>query len=457
MKTMTTRFIASALVVSFLVLPASLSAKERRGAELIVTRLDGSQVSGELIAVKRDSLLLLNNVGRDESIDLADIKTVQIVKKSRAGLLSGIGGAAGAATGVALGLNWMFEEWSNSQAKGALMGGAIFGAIGALSGLVVGSALGLDPRFTVAGEREEVVAGYWDRLRAHSREGRLPDILVSSEKLPEPAPRAGAVSPGASAPSRSRPPRGPRFKLSLSGVFRPGEAATVYRDGSFGFPEEAAPEAGPYPATFSEWSSTGGSAISLGPVSVAYEWADHWAAEIEFFINNSSSSTWAGRMGFTSSVDDKTYRSDFYHRYKTRFTSFLLGLAYRPLSPSINQRHVIEIGAAIGPAWVRGETHPYTISNEFTLPVIQKVAISGRVQAGYDYCIVPALSLGFFAGYRFMETNFSGIVSSGTTEFFEDIVSPPPFGIVRLTEVALPSLPVNGSGAFFGLRLGVRI
>ncbi len=457
MKTMTARLIASALAVSFLVLPADLSAKERRGASIVVTRLDGSQVSGELIAVKRDSLLLLNNVGRDESVDLTDIKTVRIVKKSRAGILSGIGGAVGAATGVALGLSWMFEEWSNSQAKGALMGGAIFGAIGALSGLVAGSVLGVDSSFTVAGEQEDVVAAYWDRLRAHSREGRLPDIVVSSEKKPEPAPRAGSVSPGAPAPSRSRPQRGPRFKLSLSAVYRPGNAATIYGDGLFGFPEEAPPEAGPYPVAFSEWSSTGGYAILLGPVSVAYEWADHWSAEVEFSVHSTSSSSWVGQMGFTSSVDDKTYRSDFYHRYKARFTSFLLGLAYHPLSPSINRRHVIEIGAAVGPAWVRGETHPYTIGNEFTLPAIQKVAFSGRLQAGYDYCIVPALSLGFFVGYRFMETSFSGVVSSGTTEFFEDIVSPPPFGIVRLTEVSLPSLPINGSGAFFGLRLGVRI
>jgi hypothetical protein len=457
MKTMTTRLVASALIISFLVLPFDLSAKERRGADLVVTRLYGSQVSGELIAVKRDSLLLLNNVGRDESIDLADIKTVRIVKKSRAGLFSGIGGAAGAAAGVALGLSWMFEEQSNSQAGGALIGGAIFGAIGALSGLVTGSVLGLDSSFTVAGKREEVVAGYWDKLRAHSREGRLPDAAVSSEKRPEPAPQAGAVSPGASTPSRSHPPRGPRFKLSLSAVYRPGKAATINGDGSFGFPEEAPPEAGPFPVAFSEWSSTGRNAIAMGPVSLAYEFAERWSAEIEFFVHSTSSSSWTGRMGFTSSTDGKTYRSDFYHRYKARFSSFLLGLTYRPLAPSVNRRHVIEIGAAIGPAWVRGETHPYTISSEFTLPVVQKVAFSGRVQAGYDYCIVPALSMGFFVGYRFMETSFSGVVSSGTAEFFEDIVSPPPFGIVRLTEVALPNLPVNGSGAFFGLRLGIRI
>jgi hypothetical protein len=57
MKKVTAKLIVSALVVSFLILPAGLSAKERRGADLIVTRLDGSQLSGELIAVKPETVV----------------------------------------------------------------------------------------------------------------------------------------------------------------------------------------------------------------------------------------------------------------------------------------------------------------------------------------------------------------------------------------------------------------
>ena len=177
MKTMTAKLIASALVVSFLVLPAGLSAKERRGADLIVTKLDGSQLSGELIAVKRDSLLLLSN-GRDESVDLADIKTVRIVKKSLAGkgaLYGFLAGAlGGAGVGLAMGRTDLFEE------KTPLALGVFGGAIGALSGLLVGSVAGLDSSFTVAGKPEAAVNEYWDKLRAHAREPRLPGRSPSS-------------------------------------------------------------------------------------------------------------------------------------------------------------------------------------------------------------------------------------------------------------------------------------
>ena len=177
MKTMTAKLIVSALVVSFLVLPAGLSAKERRGANLIVTRLDGSQLSGELIAVKRDSLLLLSN-GRDESVDLADIKTVRIVKKSLAGKGALYGFLAGAAGGALWGsANQDEDVWGNGT---ALVAGAYVGAIGALSGLLLGSVAGLDSSFTFAGKPETVVNEYWDKLRAHAREPRLPGRSSSS-------------------------------------------------------------------------------------------------------------------------------------------------------------------------------------------------------------------------------------------------------------------------------------
>jgi len=177
MKTITAKLIASALIISFLVLPADLSAKERRGADLIVTRLDGSQVSGELIAVKRDSLLLLSN-GRDESIDLADVKTVRIVKKSRAGKGALYGFLAGAAGGALWGsANQDSDVWGNGT---VWVAGAYVGAIGALSGLLVGSVVGVDSSFTVADKPEAVVNEYWDKLRAHSREPRLPGRSSSS-------------------------------------------------------------------------------------------------------------------------------------------------------------------------------------------------------------------------------------------------------------------------------------
>ena len=90
------KFISLFLAFSLVMLSANLYAKERRGAKLIVTKKDGQQIRGELITVKPNSLLLLSITGRDVSVDIADIKVIKIVKKSKAllgpciGLLAGI-------------------------------------------------------------------------------------------------------------------------------------------------------------------------------------------------------------------------------------------------------------------------------------------------------------------------------------------------------------------------------
>jgi len=68
------KFIALFMVFSILSLSGNLIAKERRGAELMVDKKDGQQVRGELIAVKQDSLLLLEREsGADVSVDIEEI------------------------------------------------------------------------------------------------------------------------------------------------------------------------------------------------------------------------------------------------------------------------------------------------------------------------------------------------------------------------------------------------
>jgi hypothetical protein len=100
MKAIAKRSVAAALVAVVLTLPAGLSAKAKRGATLVVTRLDGTQVSGELIAVKPDTLLLLNAGAADLSVPFGDIHSVRIVRRSKIGkgvLYGFLAGALGGA------------------------------------------------------------------------------------------------------------------------------------------------------------------------------------------------------------------------------------------------------------------------------------------------------------------------------------------------------------------------
>ena len=80
-------------------------SKERKlGAKLIITKKDGQLIEGELITVKPNSLLLLNTEGKDVSIDVADIKVIRIVKKSKFIKSVKNGLLIGAGIGLVLGL-----------------------------------------------------------------------------------------------------------------------------------------------------------------------------------------------------------------------------------------------------------------------------------------------------------------------------------------------------------------
>ena len=89
MKAKGEKLVSLFLIFSLIMLSANLYAKERRGATLIITKKDGQQIKGELITVKPNSLLLLDTEGKDVSVDIADIKVIRIVKKSK--VLQGLG------------------------------------------------------------------------------------------------------------------------------------------------------------------------------------------------------------------------------------------------------------------------------------------------------------------------------------------------------------------------------
>ena len=145
------------------------SYKERKhGAKLIVTKKDGWQIEGELITVKPNSLLLLNTEGKDVSIDIADIKVIRIVKKSKALLGAGLGliiFGGGTALSIAI-----FGTWEGSEVLDvALFGGAIGAAAGLLIGGVTGALLGTDKKIQIEGMTNLEIQKTLDKLRKKAR------------------------------------------------------------------------------------------------------------------------------------------------------------------------------------------------------------------------------------------------------------------------------------------------
>ena len=424
------------LVVAILFVPAGLSAKDRKGADIVVTRTNGSQFGGELIAVKPDSLLLLS-AGMALSIPLADIREVRIVRKPKALLFAGIGGAAGATVGAFVGI---YKGGGDDESgPAALRGAAVYGALGALAGLLASMAFSGDSHFNVAGGRPETVAEFWDRLRSYSREGRLPGAQVKPATL-----QAGYPS------LRTWP----RFRISVGGsLVRPTEQLLL-PGGSFRFPDEAPPEAGPYPFSY-QMSPQDAWAVTFGPVSLAYSLSDRWSVELEGSRSPATIGNTDGILRFTSSLDGKDYAAWFGDSGLVSYTCLLAGLTYRLLSPSAFSRHSIEAGAAVGPAFVN-YTEPAWVNYGMPHPVVRKTAFCGRFQAAYDYSIVAEVSAGIFAGYRFMtKTTIPGDVTT-YIRIFRENGNPIGGYLERPTEITLPDLSVNGSGGFMGLRIGFR-
>ncbi len=104
------KFISLFLVFSLTVLPTSLDAK-RKGAHLLITKKDGQKMSGELIAVKKSTLLLLDSKTKiDISINVREIKSIIVGKKSK--IIQGMGGGAavGGMIGMIIGATKKIEE-----------------------------------------------------------------------------------------------------------------------------------------------------------------------------------------------------------------------------------------------------------------------------------------------------------------------------------------------------------
>jgi hypothetical protein len=163
--------LALVLVFFTVVCLGNLIAKERRGADLVITKTDGQQVKGELIAVKPSSLLLLDSqTGADVSIEIEHIKHVTLEKKSKSiqgtGLGLAIGGGAGAVFGVL-----MYDVIYIDLDKAGYA--ALFGAAGAVLGGVIGGIIGAnkgkDETIQVEGKSDTEIKEILEKLRRQAR------------------------------------------------------------------------------------------------------------------------------------------------------------------------------------------------------------------------------------------------------------------------------------------------
>jgi len=170
---MTNKVLVLGVVFSLLICSENMMAKERRGTELMITKTDGQQIAGELIAVKPSSLLLLDpKTGADVSIEIGDIAVIKIMKRSKALTGGAFGFAVGSLAGISIGA--LIDSISEDDGGGLSFGSFVFivaicGAIGALPGMLIGEILGTDKTIQIEGKPPEEIKAVLEKLRSRAR------------------------------------------------------------------------------------------------------------------------------------------------------------------------------------------------------------------------------------------------------------------------------------------------
>jgi len=426
-------------VVLIFGLSGGLSAKGRSGADLLITLKNGSKYRGELIAVRPDSLLLLDHrIGKDETAAVADIATVRVVRRSKAwqGLL--IGFVPGAVGGAALGAH---ASAGDNPQLGAFAGGVVIGGIAGLVGLAAGFAAGLDTEIAFAGlpesERSRILAKLDRRAREPGSYFPRPLGPMSEATKERPAPI---------------PVHGARFRLTWMPGFLAGVEQDFTEEGvvPFRFTEALPPgEAGPYLSTY-YWATHTRQVFALGRFGLSYQWGRRLGAEIELHVSKYTIEHLAS-LRFVSTLDGLEYAGVYGSPEIVRSTALLFGLTYRFVPLTDLQPHAVEIGLAAGPALMKTSIPPLPWLPDHRQTVDRATTWTARARVSYDHHFSRALSMGAYAEYRRLRAD---IPSFGATEDvgFHD----PDYGngLMRTTEIMLPARSVSLGGFSCGLRFG---
>jgi len=147
-----------------------LEAGARRGAEIVVQKNDGHQIHGELIAVKKTSLLLLDAESRiDVSVNMKEIELIHVLKGPKTGLGAISGFLVGGAVGVTATGNSKDCGQCPNSARRNIVGGALVGGIGALIGALIGSSAGGNEIIILQGLPQEELNLVLEKMRSKAR------------------------------------------------------------------------------------------------------------------------------------------------------------------------------------------------------------------------------------------------------------------------------------------------
>jgi len=166
------KFVFVCFVFSIISFSGHLYAQDK-GAELLVKGTDGHQTEGELIAVKKDSLLMQDRRSfAAVTVNVDDIETVRIMKESKIGKSAALGLVMGGLVGAMLGaLTAPEDSWFGPGLHSVCWGACGAGA-GALFGGISGAVEGEDELLRFKGMYPSTIESHLEKLR---KKARVPD------------------------------------------------------------------------------------------------------------------------------------------------------------------------------------------------------------------------------------------------------------------------------------------
>ena len=175
------KFIPLLLAVSFLGMNCAtyqrgdginLKLGRKPGVNLVIQTIEGQQVRGELIAVKRNSLLLKQSEsGVDVSVSVREIEVIKIKRK--------LGVLLGASLGLMFGMGLGYVVSKAIEPEKSFIDYEYIGIpIGAVAGLLLGLVIGLtapgaDKKIQFEGKSDSEIKKILDDLR---KKARVPDF-----------------------------------------------------------------------------------------------------------------------------------------------------------------------------------------------------------------------------------------------------------------------------------------
>ena len=168
------------LCLSFMLASPEITAKERRGAQLKIYKTDGEYITGELIAAKKSTLLLMDSISSaDVSVSIEEIESIEVAKKPKILLGAGLGLTIGIGIGVLTGFLFGSDEpegngepgeyKTRSASQKALTIGTLFGLIGAIGGGITGAYTAGEEVIQIGGRSQQEIEIDLERLRLKAR------------------------------------------------------------------------------------------------------------------------------------------------------------------------------------------------------------------------------------------------------------------------------------------------